>query len=437
VLHQGPLFLARGASNEVQHFIIYKDRLEHFVVDHDKKSGFDAGNRRTLRPSEVREVRVLDRGFVLTLEDESLELTVPPHSSMDRWVQALRQALDPEGAAADISASTSSTALPVSEEASSIAPEHGREEELDASCFRPLPLLEANLSTATASPDVSDTGMGEWLESMPERPLRQGLLGFQERGRAVARYCVLFRNRIEAWESRREAARGARPVLCIPMTEVRGLEILGSGFLLTAGARRIGIHVKSNEDLQAWTRALLSVLSPGDAATASSQETSGLSARTQARGSTPTVRWSGSGSATGTRTPPPPTGSPGPAMRRSQSMQLRGSPRQTPATSMVSARRGSAGTPKPTSGVPRGSTSAARGASPGRRRESEARSSAHSIHDLSKSPRFTRPQGRDSVVARKLSGARTPPAGRASLNGKSPESRAFPSPSVRTSFCAT
>lgn len=253
---------------------------------------------------------------------------------------------------------------------------------------------------------------------------------------------------MEAWESRREATRGARPFLCIPTADVRGLEILGTGFLLTAGTRRIGIHVKSNDDLQAWTRALLSVLSPGDAAGASSPDTSILSSRGQARGSTSSVRWSASGNATGTRTPGPPTGgsprprtgSPGPAMRRSQSMQLRRSSVPTTTATMVSARRGSVGSQqKPNAFVPRGSTPVARASSPGRRQENESRSSIHSMHDLSKSPRFAAPHGagRDSVVARKLSGARTPPAGRASLNGKSTESRAFPSPSMRTSFCAT
>merc|ERR1712232_300699 len=130
-------------------------------------------------------------------------------------------------------------------------------------------------STPPKHVSESNQRVDTWLNSLPDRPLHHGTLGLQERGQMISRFCVLFHDRLDLWDSAATATKGARPVDRMAFNGVRGLEIVKGGFVLNNKGRRMGVHVDSNEQLHEWSGALLSALAPSNAEQKLSRPTSG------------------------------------------------------------------------------------------------------------------------------------------------------------------
>mmetsp|Transcript_97625 Transcript_97625/g.304126 ORF Transcript_97625/g.304126 Transcript_97625/m.304126 type:complete len:461 (+) Transcript_97625:1456-2838(+) len=135
-------------------------------------------------------------------------------------------------------------------------------------------LPEKPLSAAELLQEVADIRVTQWLESLRERPRHSGILGFQNRGKMVMRWAVMFEDRIDIWDGALMAASGRKPSDRILLRSIRGSEAVFGGFILNCGGRRIGIHVNSNEELRAWSSAILDVITAAGSLTASSSSAS-------------------------------------------------------------------------------------------------------------------------------------------------------------------
>lgn len=244
ILHQGQLALVRQGRTEAYHFVALEDRLEYYSDPSSATMGL--GRRGVLRPTDIREVRVLEHGFVLGMVRESIELHVASTRDMDIWVKVLRTVLDP-------------AASEESDKQQDNSDGRDDEEELEGMSNY---FSQSSIFTGQDTAEAAAARIGEWLESLQERPLHRGELGFEDKGRLAKRFCVLFKDRLDCWELM--APPSSKPAVRIELSDVRGLEIISSGFVLNSRGRRTGVHVGNNEDLQAWTRALLSVLAPSE-----------------------------------------------------------------------------------------------------------------------------------------------------------------------------
>jgi hypothetical protein len=116
---------------------------------------------------------------------------------------------------------------------------------------------------------LEDPQLQAWLQKLAQReaPLHHGLLGVQPQGQLVTGYFVLFRDRLDFWNSTTEAAACQRPKGRIIMTDIRGLELVNNGFVVNYKGRKMGLHVRNNDDFHAWTCALLGALAPSQGGT--------------------------------------------------------------------------------------------------------------------------------------------------------------------------
>jgi len=381
LLHQGPLALVRHGRTEACHFMVFVDRLEYYGDATASAAG--VGRRGCVRPADIREVRVLEHGFVLGMGRESIELHVASMRDMDTWVKVLRTVLDP--AAADEARQQQLKEQPDQQEA-----EAEDEEELEG--LSSYHSQEASILGGHAGSESSagQAFLGDWLDSQQERPLHRGELGFHDKGRLTRRYCVLFPEHLDCWDLPVQA--GSKPSVYIQLSDIRGLEIISSGFVLNSRGRRTGVHVNSNEELQAWTRALLSVLAPSDGSEVSTSATPLASVSSTPSGvGTPGVRLSrprsgSQGGASGSAVRAPSSGA-GP---RSSNPGLPGSPRLRSSASSSSKGSGSF-VPRVAGLSPSGAT---RGKSP--ERERPAVLSVHTVHDPRPAVGLIRPLGRES-----------------------------------------
>lgn len=215
-LHHGPLLVQRlhhvnrqkSTSPKLIHVVLYNDRFEH-IPD-------NAPPRILIRSRNVREVRVQDAGFILGLEVGSFQMQVPPDEDMDPWIEALWAAFDPDR------------------------------------LERPVPIEEERT---------------DWLESLAEQPLCHGTLGFQENGRMALKYCALFGDRIDIWDSEETPAVGAIPEDHIAMANVWSLETVSGGLILNLiGGERLGVHIHDAEEFLLWSSSLASTVLEVDSA---------------------------------------------------------------------------------------------------------------------------------------------------------------------------
>lgn len=113
--------------------------------------------------------------------------------------------------------------------------------------------------------ELNDPHLKSWLAALRARdpPIQSGLLGVQPKGQMVTGYFVLFRDRLDFWNAPTEAASGLRPRGRIVLTDVRSLEMVSGGFILNYKGRKMGLHVRNNDELHEWSQAMLGALAPG------------------------------------------------------------------------------------------------------------------------------------------------------------------------------
>merc|ERR1712129_602745 len=82
-----------------------------------------------------------------------------------------------------------------------------------------------------------------------------GLLGFQDKGRLIRRYAILYPGRLSAWDRLEDVLNMHGPKFTIKLDLVYSVESLLSGFILRVKdplSRKIGVHVSKPEDLYLW-----------------------------------------------------------------------------------------------------------------------------------------------------------------------------------------
>jgi len=278
IIHQGSLFVQRhrhhegqvAARPEVLHVAVFRDRFEYYASKASMLHGVAPEGQVHL--TQVQQVRVQDAGFVLGLGSEGgLNLRIPAGQDMQTWIDALWMVFDPDRLAqgADAGAGTgpghcsSAASRATSKTRSEITEEdlEGLQPRRAGSLWSKTDRLpEKQLSEAEILQEDADPRVELWLAAHRERPCQSGILGFRSRGKMVMRYAVMFKDRLDIWEGPLAAASGWRPSERIPLQNIRGVEAVFGGFILNCGGRRIGVHVSSNDELRAWSTALLGVI---------------------------------------------------------------------------------------------------------------------------------------------------------------------------------
>jgi len=121
-----------------------------------------------------------------------------------------------------------------------------------------LPSTQAGWEPTSAfMQEIGSPLLRDWLDGMPNRPLCQGIVGVSERGTLVARYALLYRDRLEAYAKPLDAVHGKKPQISKAVVEMKGYETSGTGLLLHLGARSLAFHTRSLAEVQVWTKALI------------------------------------------------------------------------------------------------------------------------------------------------------------------------------------
>jgi len=94
-----------------------------------------------------------------------------------------------------------------------------------------------------------------------DAPLHSAILGIQHGGCLSNKFFVLYRDRLDYFEDKKDAVSGVRPLGRIALAEVREYEAYGSGFILKLLGRSIGLHVPADDDPKLWTTFLSQALS--------------------------------------------------------------------------------------------------------------------------------------------------------------------------------
>mmetsp|Transcript_11040 Transcript_11040/g.38948 ORF Transcript_11040/g.38948 Transcript_11040/m.38948 type:complete len:1066 (+) Transcript_11040:124-3321(+) len=323
-LHSGNLSVLRRGRREVQYFLFYPGRIEHYADAGGASVGLCLGR---VEADDVRQVRVNNDGFSLVMDRKSMELQlVDAGSDLEVWLAALRKVLGCDGAS-DVPPRAPSERedeereeeeRPVRDELEDTQQEQVQEagaaaemdeatalaeEEEDGSEYK---IVEGGkrthkrleycadqqghevsdaASTATAeSTEAPDFGAprarGGPLEGPPASGLRpptaglkprepfiiDGFLNVSHAGKLSMKYCRLFRERLEFWTRQDGALKGAKPDCMVSLQDFYGLETVGTGFLLKhRSGHKTGINVGDNGSLREWCNALLSLLSSGEA----------------------------------------------------------------------------------------------------------------------------------------------------------------------------
>jgi hypothetical protein len=169
----------------------------------------------------------------------------------------------------------------------------------------------------------------EWLASLKETPLHHGFLDFLQKGQTMKRYCLLFRDHLDSWDSPASAVQGIQPLGRVDLHDFRSLEITKDGFLINCGGgRRTPVRVSDSDALQAWYDAMFAILVP---ATPGSERAASSSSASYERPSIPRLQLpthgpsGGGGFSTGGLAPTPAIH---PGMRCRSPMPARGGLRQ-------------------------------------------------------------------------------------------------------------
>ncbi|CAK0848224.1 unnamed protein product, partial [Prorocentrum cordatum] len=231
-VHEGQLLLAVGPGQvEPRHVVLYGDRIDFF----DSQADCDAGGGPALsvETADVCRVSIKDDGFAIGLDDHELELLTPPDVDLEAWISALRSVME---SAEDASAET-----------------------------RQAPVLSSPLAMSSASTAATATAFGSKTHAAAEQPLWQemldprvaswldssrscpadsayfhGVLWLQRAQKQLPRFCVLYTDRIDSWASPLQAARRQPPEGRIMLSDVRGLSLIGGGFVPPGGGRHRG-----------------------------------------------------------------------------------------------------------------------------------------------------------------------------------------------------
>jgi len=99
-----------------------------------------------------------------------------------------------------------------------------------------------------------------WLASLRQPPVHHGLLGLNENGRVVMRYCVLFQDHLDSWEQPLLASSGQKPRGRIALCGIRNIAIVRGGFIISRRGHTINLVTAGSEDVGAWSAALQSIV---------------------------------------------------------------------------------------------------------------------------------------------------------------------------------
>jgi len=91
-----------------------------------------------------------------------------------------------------------------------------------------------------------------------------GHLSFAARGGPVARYGLLFEDRLDAWDRSEDVGVVEEPPVCIPVHDMVSLQITGESLCLNLGSLMVNIFVEDGAELQSWCRALLALIGDND-----------------------------------------------------------------------------------------------------------------------------------------------------------------------------
>mmetsp|Transcript_28898 Transcript_28898/g.61531 ORF Transcript_28898/g.61531 Transcript_28898/m.61531 type:complete len:721 (-) Transcript_28898:72-2234(-) len=107
--------------------------------------------------------------------------------------------------------------------------------------------------------EVASPLMEQHLAAMKPGPLHTGVMAMSEKGCMVARYCLLFADKFEAYARPLDLVHGKRPTFSKAVLEIRGFDTAGLGILLNLGSRQIGFHNRTHTELRGWAEALAPV----------------------------------------------------------------------------------------------------------------------------------------------------------------------------------
>ncbi|CAE7806773.1 desi2, partial [Symbiodinium sp. CCMP2456] len=242
-MHQGPLrLLQEDGSEQMRYVLVYSDRFEHFTDAGSALRGSDSSG--VVHATDVTSVRVTDSAFIFKLRQESLHVQVPVGEDMELWVSAFQLLFHPQNDAGH---------SPPNMDELLVLYKHGA-------------FLKggerSKMERSELAAEVQDERFQHWLQALPEKVIHWGLLGFQHQQRLVVRLSILFRDRLDSWCSASSASCGMKEDSRILMSRVRGLETISGGLIVDLGAKKVGIHVGDNENLQQWSGAFLSLSHP-------------------------------------------------------------------------------------------------------------------------------------------------------------------------------
>jgi len=255
-----------GGKQEVRHCILYEDRLDYFA---SSSSGDTRQGRIMLE--NITGFRITDDGFLIKAGAEEVDIKVVSHDDLEHWLTAFRTALNPDA-----------------------AERRRRRNGQEAKRFVPTR-----------------------LQHLQEHPLLRGPLGIQHEGRLTEKHFLLYRDRLDYFDSTTDARADVRPRGRIAASDVSGFEVVGSGFVLDLMGRKIGLHAEPGANLQTWASMLDQVFgkaarqkyrfgdSIGDRHTGTDVDGWGVAQRRRPRSTTPRKFVNGREMQAGHRRPPP------------------------------------------------------------------------------------------------------------------------------------
>ncbi|CAJ1403606.1 unnamed protein product [Effrenium voratum] len=248
-MHHGPLKVARDdGSEQVRYFLVYSDRFEYFADAASAQRG-DEGD--VVHAMDVKAVRVVEDAFIFELRDASLEVRVPVGEDMEIWVVAFQLLFHPQNEASQTPNNVDDVTRNILNRRS---PFH-----------KDVRLEKSKFDNTEIAGEVQDEHIQHWIQTLPEKVVHWGLLGFQHQQRLVVRLSILFKDRLDSWSSAQKASFGFKEDSRILMSSIRGVETVSGGLILNLGGKKVGIHVGDNEHLHHWSSALLSILAPNKA----------------------------------------------------------------------------------------------------------------------------------------------------------------------------
>lgn len=249
-MHHGPLKVVReDGSEQVRYFLVFSDRFEHFTDAASAQRGDEGG---IVNAMDVKAVRVVEEAFIFELHNGSLEVRVPVGEDMEIWVSAFQLLFHPGNDASQTPSNIDDAGQFINRR-SPFLKEGGQSAE------------RGKFEKTEVASEVNDERFQHWLQTLPEKVVHWGLLGFQHNQRLAVRLTILFKDRMDSWGSALQASFGVKEDSRILMSSIRGVETVSGGLILNLGGKKVGIHVGGNDSLHQWSKALLTVLAPNKA----------------------------------------------------------------------------------------------------------------------------------------------------------------------------